>query len=76
MAEERRRHLTAQQAAERAQLTRSGLRTLAARALLAGTDLRAPRDQWPSERAPLYDREALDAYLSTRPGRGRRGVSA
>lgn len=72
---DRRRWITAQQAADHAGLSRSGLRTLAGRALLAGVELRAPREQWPSERAPLFDREALDAYLSARPGRGRRAAS-
>lgn len=63
--------LTAQQAAERAGVSRSGLRTIAARALLAGRELRAPRGEWPDARTPLYDPEQLDAYLAGRPGRGR-----
>lgn len=67
-------YLTADQAAARANLSRSGLRTLTARALDAGTELRAPRAEWPGERAPLYDPAKLDAYLATRPGRGRRAA--
>lgn len=65
--------LTALQAAMTAGVSRSGFRTLAARALVAGVDLRAPRDEWPDQRTPLYDGERLAAYLAGRPGRGRRG---
>lgn len=64
--------LTALQAAGVAGVSRSGFRTLAARALLAGVDLRLPRDEWPDARTPLFDRERLAAYLDSRPGRGRR----
>lgn len=68
--------LTAQQAAKRAGVSLSGLRTLAERARRGGANLRRPSAEWPDARTPLYDAEQLDAYLATRPGRGRRRTVA
>lgn len=66
--------LTSLQAASRAGVTPSGLRTLAGRALQQGTDLRAPASLWPDKRTPMYDAGKLAEYLAGRPGRGRRGA--
>lgn len=59
------------QAAAVAGVTRSGLRSVLARARAAGVELEAPRAAWPDARTPLVDAAALDAYLAGRP-RGRK----
>lgn len=66
------RWVTSAQGAEIAGVTRSGFRTLIQRATRAGVDVRAPRASWPDGRTPLFDRELVAEYLTSRPGRGRR----
>jgi hypothetical protein len=66
------RWVTSGEGATLAGVTRSGFRTLVARATRAGVDVRAPRAAWPDGRTPLFDRELVEEYLRNRPGRGRR----
>lgn len=63
--------LSTAEAARLAGVTVSGFRTLAWRAMRAGTDLRAPAAQWLDRRTPTYSAAELRDYLAGRPGRGR-----
>lgn len=63
-------YLTTAQAAELVERHRGALHSLASRARQVGTELHAPAAVWPDARTPMWDRDALLRYLSTRPGRG------
>lgn len=64
--------LTTAQAAELAGVTPGGFRATANWARKKGVELRAPDDQWPDKRTPMYDKDKLVAWLASRPGRGNR----
>lgn len=66
------RWVTSAEGATLAGVTRSGFRTLVSRAAAQGVDVRAPREDWPDGRTPLFDRTLVVEYLGMRPGRGRR----
>ena len=60
------RLLTTREAAALAGISPAGVRQLARRARAKGVELRAPREAWPDQRTPLYDRDALQRYLAGR----------
>ena len=53
--------ITTTQAAALLGITPSSLRSKATRARAKGREWRTPREQWPDERTPLYDPEAIRA---------------
>jgi len=61
--------LTTAQAREFTGLGRSAFSVAMTRARKAGVDCQAPRDQWPDARTPLWDADAVTAYLAGRSGR-------
>lgn len=47
-------------------MTRRGFTTYMARERARGRDYRAPRDQWPDGRTPLWDEAAVTEWAKTR----------
>ena len=66
-------NLTPKQAAKLSGLAPDGFRRAMSRERAAGRDHRAPKDQWPDARTPLWDEASLRAWLESRPGPGNWG---
>ena len=60
-------YLSTAQAATEARLTPGSFRKAMTRARAAGVDVRAPRDQWPDARTPLWDADRLGQWAAGRP---------
>lgn len=64
---------TTAQAAKVAGITPAAFRREMNRLRTTGTDLRLPLYRWPDARTPLYDEDAVRAWMQDRPGRGAGG---
>lgn len=58
--------LTTAQAAGLAGITPASFRSAMLRERQRGRDHRAPREQWPDARTPLWDEASLDAWYQRR----------
>lgn len=59
-------NLTTKQAAELAGITPASFRREMHRERSRGRDYRAPADAWPDARTPLWDQQAIEAWLAGR----------
>lgn len=64
--------LTTTQAADLLHMAPSTFRKEVNRAQQRGTELKAPKEDWPDLRSPRYDRELLLSWYQERPGHGYR----
>jgi hypothetical protein len=63
--------VTASDAAELAELSPAGFRSVVVKARRAGLELVAPRELWPDQRTALYSRAAVLRYRAATERRGR-----